>query len=110
MGTQKANFDSINWGCVDLDLIEVYPHTHRAGLIMPDIVASSFYMACDKYERGLPCDPEPAVRLMPRMALKFDNQQSTCAGMSVKLMPAQRQAKLDGEQQVVFKLYGYRFS
>ena len=108
-GTQTAAYDTINWSTVDHDLIRVFPHTRRAGLIMPDIVASSFYMACDKHERGLPCDPKPAVRLMPRMALRNDNRSSSCAGFGVKLMPSGRRADLDGDQTVIFRRYGYQF-
>ncbi|MGJ8562838.1 MAG: DUF3800 domain-containing protein [Alphaproteobacteria bacterium] len=108
-GTQTANYDTINWSTFDSDLVEVHPHNHRAGLILPDIVASSFYMAADKHERGLACNPTYALRLKPRMAIKFDNKNGTPAGFGVKLMPAQRAARLDGDQQQVFKKYGYRF-
>lgn len=108
-GNQTVTYDTINWSTVDYDLIEVHPHTHRAGLILPDIVASSFYMACDKHERGRPCQPQLALRLAPRMALKFDNKNSASAGFGVKLMPSQKVAKLESDQQQVFKRYGYRF-
>ncbi len=108
-GTQTITYDQIDWSVVDECLIEVHPHTHRAGLIMPDIVASSFYMACDKYERGLPCQPQQAFRLGPRMARRYDNRKSTAAGFGVKLMPNHRTAKLESDQQQIFKKYGYKF-
>ena len=108
-GTQTANYDTIHWDTVDYDLIEVHPHSHRAGLIMPDIVASSFYMACDKHERGLPCDPIPAMRLIPRMAIKHDDKSKSSAGFGVKLMPNQKKAKLESDQKQIFKKYGYWF-
>lgn len=109
LGKQTANYDTIVWDTIDYDLIEVHPHTHRAGLIMPDIVASSFYMACDKHERGKPCDVSNAIRLAPRMAKKFDATRKEAAGFGVKLMPSTRVAKLDGDQSLIFKRYGYRF-
>ena len=108
-GTQTVVFDQIKWDVIDESLIEVHPHTHRAGLIMPDIVASSFYMACDKYERGLPCDPRKALRLKPRMAKYGDVPKNKSAGYGVKLMPNTHKAKLEGDQQQLFREYGYPF-
>lgn len=109
LGNQTVTYDAINWAAINDKLIEVYSHKSRAGLILPDIVASSFYMACDKHERNSPVDPRPAIRLNPRMARRADTLSQMPAGFGVKLMPNVRVANLDKDQQQIFNFYGYKF-
>jgi len=100
----------INWNVINLQEVGVYAHHTRAGLIFPDIVASSFYQACDKLERGKPVEPRPAMALMPRMAgLKKNANTIVHRDYGVKLMPHPNQMNIDTDQQQVFREYGYRF-
>ena len=66
------------------DLMEVHNHKVRAGLKLPDIVASAFFKAVDVYDTG-DCDPTFAKLLEPKMAQAPDTGQ--IAGYGVKLMP-----------------------
>lgn len=107
-GTQFIDFDTINWQVIERELIEAYPHNSRAGLVLPDIVASSFFAACDKHDRGKPPNPLSAFRLDPRMARRRLGPNELPAGYGVKLMPSVQEANLDEDQFRVFRHYGYR--
>lgn len=107
-GTQFVTYDAINWSVVHRELIEAYPHNSRAGLVLPDIVASSFFAACDKHDRGKPPNPLSAFKLDPRMARRRAGPEQTPAGYGVKLMPSVKEAKLDDDQFRIFRHSGYR--
>ncbi len=106
--TQHIKYDGINWEVIDRSLIDAYPHHSRAGLVLPDIVASSFFTACDREDRGKPPDPRSAFKLDSRMARRRETNDSLPAGYGVKLMPSMRVAALDAQQARIFKHYGYR--
>jgi len=106
-GTQVIDRDKIEWRVLDKDLLEAHPHNSNAGLIMPDIVASSFFAACDKYDRNREPNPSSAFWLDERMARKTDNLNRMPAGYGVKLIPSLQIADLDDDQYRIFKNYGY---
>lgn len=87
-------------------LLTVYPHQDREGLQLADLVASAFFKACDKYDTGK-CDPSFARALIGRMGREPDKISGTIAGFGVKLMPGYFKAKLDRDQQAIFRNCGY---
>lgn len=97
---------SIKWDTLHPNLMKVYPHKDRLGLQLADVVASSFFKACDKYDTGA-CDTRYAKELQPRMAREPDRPSGDIAGYGVKLLPSMEKAKLDSDQAEIFKFYGY---
>ena len=106
-GTQHVKYDALNWDVMNGQLIEAHPQNSRAGLVLPDIVASSFFVACDKYDRGSPPDPTSAFLLDPRMARRRELPGALPNGYGVKLMPSLKRANLDDDQARIFHHYGY---
>lgn len=100
------NFGKIHWDTLSIDLLKVYPHQHRAGLQLADIVASAFFKAADKYSTEA-CDKRFAELLDPRMARFRDQKHSKPSGYGVKLLPSLRGANLLREQAEIFEFYGY---
>ncbi len=96
----------ICWDVMHPGLMHVYQHYEREGLQLADIVASAFFKACDKHDTG-GCDPSFAELLRPRMGRDPDRPDGKIAGYGVKLLPNMKTAKLDPDQAVVFKSYGY---
>ena len=100
------------WGSVDFrvlhqDLLRVYSHRERAGLKLPDIVASAFFKAVDVHDTRA-CDPQFAKLLKGRMARSPDSNQ--IAGYGVKLMPNWKtldQFNVPEEQREILRFYGY---
>jgi uncharacterized protein DUF3800 len=97
----KICFDVLNIG-----LLRVFPHLEREGLQLADVVAAAFFKACDKHDTG-GCDPTYAKLLRPRMAREPDHQSGIISGFGVKLLPSFARAKLDSDQEQIFKYYGY---
>jgi hypothetical protein len=87
-------------------LLEVHPHSARAGLKLADAAAAAFYQACDNIESG-PCFPSLAMKLKDRMARVPDALTGRVAGYGVKLLPSLRKAKLTSDQEKIFRYYGY---
>lgn len=106
-GTQFVDRDKIEWRVLHKDLLEAHPHNSRPGLILPDIVASSFFTACDKYDRNKAPDPRSAFKLDTRLTRRNDKLDSQPAGYGVKLIPNLKVAQLDEDQYRIFKNYGY---
>ena len=93
----------VEWDVLHPDLQEVHKHKERAGLQLADVVASSFFKACDIVQTN-GCDPQFAKLLMPRMA----RHNKLISGYGLKLMPGNLQkAQLSLEQEEIFKFYGY---
>lgn len=100
------------WGSVDFDvlhrnLFKVYSHRERAGLKLPDIVASAFFKAVDVCDTRA-CDPQFAKLLKPKMAMAPGSKQ--ILGYGVKLMPNWRtldQFNVPAEQREILQFYGY---
>lgn len=100
------------WGTVDFgvlhrSLFKVYNHRERAGLKLPDIVASAFFKAVDVHDTRA-CDPQFAKLLKPEMAKAPGTNQ--VAGYGVKLMPSWKtldQFAVPADQREILKFYGY---
>lgn len=109
-GGHFIDVGKINWAVLDLNEIGVYEHNSRAGLVLPDIIASSFYQACDKHERRKPVEIKPALALRPRMAVRKNYKgEKTQREYGVKLMPNPRKIQIDDDQKQIFAHYGYNF-
>lgn len=98
------------WGDLEYDtisshLLEVKSHDSEPRLAMPDIVASAFMRATDK--RDTPCNSSYAKLLRPRMATSTDTRRGQISGYGVKLLPSWPKAKLESDQQEIFRFYGY---
>lgn len=107
-GTQFITQGAITWSAIDFDLIEDHDHATRSGLVLPDIVASAFFAACDRVDRGRSPNPFPAFKLDKRMARRSERRDDTPAFYGVKLFPSFRDAALDEEQARIFRHSGYR--
>lgn len=94
------------WDVMADDLMRVYNHSQRSGLQLSDIAASAFFAACDKHHTG-GCRPQFAQLLEPKMARANDLRRGLIAGYGLKLMPSLTKARLDADQEVIFRSYGY---
>lgn len=84
------------------DLVEHFPYTQRAGLQMADITASAFFQACNTLSQKWNVDPAKA--LAPIMA----KENNSVADFGLVLQPTDpRKAKLNSDQKIIFKQYGY---
>ncbi|MGD9811368.1 MAG: hypothetical protein AB7U35_08550 [Sphingobium sp.] len=100
-------FGDFQYSVLHPDLMRVYNHTERAGLKMPDIVASAFFKAVDIHQTR-ECDPTFAKLLGPRIARAPDTGQ--IAGYGVKLMPNWRtldRFAVPEEQRAILRHFGY---
>jgi hypothetical protein len=77
-----------------------------SGLQLADIVASSFFTACDQYNT-LNCDPQYALLLRDRVARCPDKRGGLISGYGVKILPEFEPEKLLPIQSEVFRKYGY---
>ncbi len=96
----------ISWGTVDRRLITSMPHQTNPGLQIADVVASSFFKACDIYSTK-ELNADFAKILMPRMATHNNRQNGIIAGYGLKLLPEFNQANLNSSQEEIFRFYGY---
>jgi hypothetical protein len=103
MDTQFLRYDRVTWDVLAKDNLFAFPHETRAGLQVADAIASSFFLACDKYHTGGP-NPRFARLLRPRMTMRATG---VYAGYGVKLMPTIEKAKLLPDQAAIFHEYGY---
>jgi hypothetical protein len=94
------------WDVLSRRQVEIRPHYELGGLQLADAVASAFFKACDKYDTGA-CNPEFAKLLAPRMARVEDSGRTQISGYGLKLMPGFKKAKLEPDQQEIFRFYGY---
>ena len=103
-GTTYLNKREIDFDLIRYRLVDYVPHTQLAGLQLADVLASSFYLACDVLD--VKNDPFPAQLLQLRMA----REEGSARDFGVVLQPTPtRRAELLPEQQVIFKHSGYRF-
>ena len=85
-------------------LVDYVPHVSVAGLQLADIVASSFYQACDILD--VQQDAGPAKLLSPKIA----RRNGVRADFGVVLQPTPpAKAKLTKVQREIFEFYGYDF-
>lgn len=87
-------------------LLEVRIDRLVPGLQLADIVASAYFKACDKYDTG-GCNSSYAKLLTNRMGACPDEKRGVIPGYGVKLLPGLRNAKLDVDQQDIFRHFGY---
>ena len=96
----------IEWETIHPRFMEVQQHQINAGLQLADIVASAFFQACDKRQSG-PCVTEYA-RLLSQVMGRFpDTKKGLISGYGVKILPYITAAKLDSDQEEIFKHFGY---
>jgi hypothetical protein len=105
-GNMTLPHGDLYWDVMGDDLMRVYNHTQREGLMLADVAASAFFAACDKYNTGA-CRPEFAKLLKPRMARDTDRLSGRISGYGLKLMPGLKKAQLDPDQREIFDFYGY---
>ena len=96
----------LHWKVMHRDLLKVHSHHQRAGLQLADCVSGAFFKACDIYDTG-GCNPQFAKILKPRMARHPDTADGRVSGYGVKLMPKWNVARLQQDQQEIFRFYGY---
>jgi hypothetical protein len=87
-------------------LLEVRDDKTEPALQLADAVASAFFKACDKYDTG-GCDPAYAIALTKRMGACPDKKDGMISGYGLKLLPGLSGAKLDADQEVIFRHFGY---
>jgi len=105
-GNMFLPLGDLRWSVIDRELLEVHTHVSRAGLRLPDIVASAFFTACDNQQTG-PCDPKFAKLLHPKMARFEDSKDNPISGFGLKLMPKFSTAKLSKDQEEILRFFGY---
>lgn len=103
-GTQFIGYP-IRWEVMDRRLLSASPHNAEPVLNLCDSTASAFFHACDKHDRNRPPFLEPALALWPRLAKKHRSRWP--AGYGIKLMPAHYEVKIDPDQEVIFRRFGY---
>lgn len=97
---------NITWDAFHRLLLRRANPKASAGLQLADIVASSFFTACDQYNT-LNCNPKYALFLRDRMARKPDTVGGQISGYGVKLLPKFEPEKWLPIQSTVFREYGY---
>ena len=102
-GTQYLTRGDLNWSVVDIDGVQVFDHSQRAGLQLADAIASAFYQAVE-YWPALRCEPQYAKLLRPRMAR---NSRGQILEYGLKPMPDLPKAKLIPPQREIFEFYGF---
>ena len=107
-GTQHLKQGLIRWPAIDFDLMNHFLHKTRSGLVLPDIVASAFFGACDRVDRGQPPNPMAAFKLDRVMARRSGRQEDFPVEYGVKLFPSFDDAELDHEQARIFQHSGYK--
>jgi hypothetical protein len=92
------------WSVIDLNQIYYAAHRNEAGVQLADAVAGAFYEAVN-VDRIAPPDPQFAKMLIPRLYRRGPRRMIAEEG--VKLMPAQRRARLLPIQREIFEAVGY---
>ncbi len=102
--TLFQNSKSLKSDMMDSEQIHIYPAETRAGLQLADIVAGSFFKACDKFHTK-DLNNEFAKLLKPIMA-RDENDRIPYYGL--KLMPNFKTLEILDEQREVFNCYGFK--
>ena len=96
----RPEFD-LNWSVIDTNNFEVHPNRMKIGLQLADIAASSFFNGLE-LSAAQTTNPEPAIRLLPRMA---HDEYERIFGFGVKLMPVWKVDKLNSQQKQLMDFY-----
>ena len=94
------------WGTFHRLLLKRARSKVSAGLQLSDIVASSFFRACDQYNT-LDCNPSFARLLKPRMARVPDKPKGKISGFGLKVAPKYEPMNWLPIQGEIFAHYGY---
>jgi hypothetical protein len=105
-GTTILNRGNLVWDSFHHSLMRHASYRVSAGLQLADIVASSFFTACDQYNT-LKCDPAFALLLRDRMARAPDKRKGQISGYGVKVLPKFEPGNWLPVQSQVFREYGY---
>jgi hypothetical protein len=105
-GTVVLNRVNLIWDAFHPLLLHHANPRASAGLQLADIVASSFFTACDQHNT-LNCDPTYALLLRDRMGRAPDSRAGVIPGYGVKLLPKFEPEKWLPIQSKVFRDYGY---
>lgn len=105
-GTMVLTRGNLEWETFDFSLLRRQNHNVSAGCQLADIVASSFFRACDQFHT-LDCDPKFALMLDPVMARQPDKKNGLAAGFGVKVLPEYQPDQWLPVQSKVFAHYGY---
>lgn len=97
---------NLDWETVHPLLLLRNNHKASAGLQLADVVASSFFQACDQYNT-LGCNPSFARLLRPRMARAPDNGSGRISGYGLKVAPGYEPTKWLPIQGQIFADFGY---
>jgi hypothetical protein len=97
---------NLKWEAFEFSLLRRANHNVSAGLQLADIVASSFFRACDHYHT-LDCNPEYAQLLGNVMARQPDKSSGLAAGFGVKVLPGYKPDEWLPLQSKVFAHFGY---
>jgi hypothetical protein len=96
----------IIWDTFHHSLLHHANHKASAGLQLADIVASSFFRACDQHNTG-DCNPSFAWLLRGKMARVPDKKDGEISGYGVKLLPEYKPDLWLPIQSKIFSDYGY---
>lgn len=91
---------TIHWRVIDIDGVEAFDHSTRAGLQLADIVASSFAAGVEADRFGN-CECRYAETLKPVVYCRNNNYLS----YGVKAVPSFREMTLTADQQRLVKLF-----
>ena len=105
-GKVILNRGNLEWEAFHMALMHRANHRVSAGLQLADIVASSFFTACDQYNT-LNCDPSFALALRDRMARVPDRRSGLVAGYGLKVLPKFRPEQWLPIQAQIFRECGY---
>jgi Protein of unknown function (DUF3800) len=94
----------IKWEVVDRRLQEEVAHTMNAGVQLADVVASSFFQACDLLPPTI-FNPDNARLLRDRIAVESGYFRDY--GVVFQPYPEMTKAQLDPRQKDIFEFYGY---
>jgi len=98
------NSKSLKAEMMDSEQIHIYPAETRAGLQLADIIAGSFFKACDKFHTNN-LDNEFAKLLRPVLA---QDDRGRIPYYGLKLMPKFKDLKTHEDQKEIFRYYGFR--
>jgi hypothetical protein len=105
-GTMVLNRGNLDWDTFDFSLLRRANHNISAGVQLADIVASSFFRACDQYST-LDCDPKFAYMLDAVMGRASDKKAGLVSGYGLKVAPDYRPDEWLPIQAQVFSHFGY---
>ena len=105
-GTLFLNKGNLQWDAFEFSLLRRANHNVSAGLQLADIVASSFFRACDQHNT-LDCTPRFAKLLDPVMARQPDRKSGLASGFGVKVLPEYQPENWLPTQSQVFAHFGY---